>query len=251
MKLLLCLVLVCMSVMLPASPEEEQLEMQEDTAQVQVRVPPQAVVDKYYNNEKWRYGTDKSQVKEEPNLFDRIWNAFWQSIRDAFITPEGRKTVTTAGRVWQILLFLTLITLVVLAVLKLSNTGISGIFSGKRKTREKADVTIEDENIHAIDYIRMIEEARRNKDYRLGVRLWFLRTLKALSDHDWLSWRSDKTNADYYQELAGTKLQAGFDKVSLLYDYVWYGEFPVDANSYEAAEERFRNYYDQIDRKQL
>jgi hypothetical protein len=95
----------------------------------------------------------------------------------------------------------------------------------------------------------MITEAMTNKDYRLAIRLWFLRTLKTLSDKELLSWSIEKTNRDYYYELGGTELQQEFGDVSLVYDYIWYGEFPVDEQSFKEAEQKFRHFSGKITSK--
>ena len=91
---------------------------------------------------------------------------------------------------------------------------------------------MEDVDIHNIDYEQQIREAISNKDFRLAVRLWFLRTLKSFSDKELVQWKIDKTNSDYYYELSGSKYQKDFGDVSKSYDYIWYGEFPVDEISY-------------------
>ncbi|HET6991838.1 MAG TPA: hypothetical protein VFJ43_10960, partial [Bacteroidia bacterium] len=147
---------------------------------------------------------------------------------------------------WSILWILILVTIVVLVILKVTNSGVSTIFSGKARKNEDVNATLKDVDIHSINYEQQILAAISNKDFRLAVRLWFLRTLKSFSDKELVRWQIDKTNSDYYYELSGTSYQKEFGDVSKVYDYIWYGEFPVDESSYRTAEEKFSVLYKKV-----
>ncbi|HEU4717075.1 MAG TPA: hypothetical protein VFU15_04550, partial [Bacteroidia bacterium] len=129
------------------------------------------------------------------------------------------------------------------------DTGLSTVFSGKKKTAEKIDATLEDIDIHAIDYEQEISRAVSVKDFRLAVRLWFLRTLKKMTDQELVRYSIDKTNSDYYYELSGTPYQENFSNVSRVYDFVWYGEFEIDENKYRDAETKFEQVNRQLSAK--
>jgi hypothetical protein len=201
--------------------------------------------EEYNEDETWKYDRDKKETKSEPTVFDRMWNGFWDKVKDSFQGGNHESSFNP----WTILWILILVAIIVLVILKLTNTGVSTLFSGRSRTAETADATLEDVDIHAIDYERQISEALAKGDYRLGVRLWFLRTLKTFSDKELVHWKIDKTNSDYYYELSDTVYQKEFGEVSNVYDYIWYGEFPVDENSYTKAEDKFRTLYKKIEKK--
>lgn len=215
-----------------------------DSSNVQQNAPSQSKQEEYYKDDYWSYNRQRDKNrKEERNVFDRMWDSLINSIWGSFNDSDGKKR---GWNFWNILVLLIFIGIIVFAILKMTNTGVSSLFSGKRKKTETTDATLEDVDIHALDYEELIGSALRSKDYRLAVRLWFLRTLKQLSDKEKLTWKLDKTNSDYYYELSGTGLQEEFGQVSFVYDYIWYGEFPVDEKSYREAEEKFKHFTSSI-----
>ena len=209
-----------------------------DSSPIVLHQPSAKKQSDYQEDKFWKYGLDEKRQKLEPGFFDRLWANLINSI-----LHSGRE-----GGVnwWYILFILLLVGLIVLFVLRATNSGANTLFRGKISETENIDATAEDVNIHTINYEQQIADAIRRKDYRLGVRLWFLRTLKQLSDKELLNWKIDKTNSDYYYELSGSNFQEDFGKMSFVYDYAWYGEFPLDESSYHKAEEQFRNFYSKI-----
>ncbi len=224
----------CGVISVSAKPESKKQHLFKDSSYVQLKQPSQSAQDSYYSDDYWRYQRDKKNVKQEPDVFDRLWNSFWEKLLNSV---QSRKD--GSFNPWNILWIVLFVTLVVLVILRLTSSGVSSVFSGKRKDVEETDATLEDVDIHGINYEEQIRSAIARNDYRLAIRLWFLRTLKSFSDKELVNWKIDKTNSDYYYELSGTNYQQEFGDVSKLYDYIWYGEFPVDENSYRKAEEKF------------
>ena len=240
--LLLAAVFMTAGMFLHAGPEGPQ-KIKYDTASV---TPKEASPGKQkdYESDDWRYDRGKTAKKSEPTVFDRMWNSFWEKVVDSFTSDNADHK--RSFNPWTILWILILVTIVVLVILKVTDSGLSTIFSGKSKKNESIDAALEDVDIHGIDYEKQISQALASRDYRLAVRLWFLRTLKTFSDKELLHWKIDKTNSDYYYELSGTNYQQDFGEVSKVYDYIWYGEFPVDENSYSKAEDKFKNLNEKI-----
>lgn len=89
------------------------------------------------------------------------------------------------------------------------------------------------------DFEQLAEEATMQKDYRLAVRFHYLGLLQKLDRENLISWQMSKTNREYASELKNLELRKRFDKASLLYEYIWYGDFPVDWLRYESAKEVF------------
>jgi hypothetical protein len=225
----------CGAISIYANPENKK-HLAKDSSAIKSKEPSQSSQDNYYNDDYWKYEKDKPNVKQEPDVFDRLWDNFWSKVGESFFSKKDN-----SFNPWSILWILIFVTILVLVVLRLTNSGVSTIFSGKKKTDEtETDATLEDVDIHAINYEEQIRLAISREDFRLAVRLWFLRTLKTFSDKQLVHWKIDKTNSDYYYELSGTTYQEEFGDVSKVYDYIWYGEFPVDKMSYQKAEEKFR-----------
>jgi hypothetical protein len=69
-----------------------------------------------------------------------------------------------------------------------------------------------------------------------------LKTLHLLAGRQWLQLAADKTNFQYVREIKQFELQNGFSKLTLHYEYVWYGEFAIDATQYSRIENDFHEF---------
>jgi len=96
-----------------------------------------------------------------------------------------------------------------------------------------------DENIHEMDFDKLIEDALMKKDYRGGVRLVFLYSLKMLSDKNLIHWDQGKTNHDYLDELKQDELRGGFNDLNLYFEYAWYGNFTINAETFAHVQQIF------------
>lgn len=84
------------------------------------------------------------------------------------------------------------------------------------------------ENIHEINFDAAVEAAVYERNFRLAVRLLYLQTLKRLTDGGHIDYKPDKTNRQYVYELADSPIQAHFERLTHQFEFVWYGDFPVD-----------------------
>ena len=118
--------------------------------------------------------------------------------------------------------------------------GKDGNFIFGRKNK-KLDLNVEElhENIHEINFPESIAKFEHEGDYRSAVRYQFLFALKKLSDKKLINWNPEKTNKDYVVELKVHDLKKGFSELSYIFEYVWYGEFSIDEQSYQ----KFKNQY--------
>jgi len=108
--------------------------------------------------------------------------------------------------------------------------------SGKKITAQDAAA----ENIHEMDFDRLIEETKATGNYRLALRYYYLWVLKKLSRKEIINWHWDKTNSDYLYEIKDGNLRKDFEYLSYVYDHSWYGDFPVDEKSFTKAEKSFK-----------
>lgn len=101
------------------------------------------------------------------------------------------------------------------------------------------------EDIFAINYQKEIDKAAAQGNYRLAIRLLFLRLLKNMSEKNIIRYKQDKTNLDYLLELQPTAYYNNFFRVTRNYEYSWYGLFPVSEDAYQVI----RNDFDQFDKE--
>jgi len=103
-----------------------------------------------------------------------------------------------------------------------------------------------DENIFVINYQKEIDTAIAAGDYRLATRLLYLRLLKALSEKGIIKYTQDKTNFDYLAEASTKKWYPSFFTITRHYEYAWYGQFEVNADTFEVIRREFINFEKEI-----
>lgn len=108
-----------------------------------------------------------------------------------------------------------------------------------KKNQAAVAMSEEEHIIKNEDIQQLIQEALANDNYRLAVRYYYLYLLQIMTERELINWEIQKTNEDYLNELEQEHLQHPFRKITRLYDYIWYGEFPIDQEKYQKAENSF------------
>jgi hypothetical protein len=93
---------------------------------------------------------------------------------------------------------------------------------------------------------QLIRDAIEKGNYRYAIRLHYLRTLKDLSDRSLIAWKPEKTNLQYIQEMSRHPDAAAFEQLTDIFDWVWYGEFEVDAQNYTALLAPFDQFHHKL-----
>jgi hypothetical protein len=168
------------------------------------------------------------------NLMQRILRKFFNWLSDVF----GFDVDFIDYKTMEYIIYglLGVIVLYLLINFLLQNP-ISSVF----KTEDKviSGFTYVEENIAQIDFDKLIRKSIKENNYRLATRYMYLKTLKVLASKNTIEWHFEKTNTDYLNEIKDTKIKALFKHVSHIYDYVWYGEFPIDEASFNKNKDDF------------
>jgi hypothetical protein len=156
-------------------------------------------------------------------------------------SPAVNRSLT--GQQWfePLLWIISLAGFACFIILYLMNNNIS-IFRKKDISLTNEDETYNQEDIFSIKYIREIEKAAANQNYRLAIRLLFLRLLKDLSDRNIIQYKPDRTNFDYLIQLSSTKYYNDFFRLTRNYEYSWYGKFEVNREGYARIKADFEKF---------
>jgi len=119
------------------------------------------------------------------------------------------------------------------------------------KKGENPDVILSEEEkiITQQDIPLLIKEALQQQNYRLAVRYYYLLILKMLKDQQVIDYQFQKTNHEYLDEIEAADLRENFDQITRIYDFIWYGNFPVNNEDYLLAEKAFESMQEEL--KQL
>jgi hypothetical protein len=135
---------------------------------------------------------------------------------------------------------------VVFLVYILVNEGGSGLFSSNRNKALHHLEDITAENIENTDIHSLIKSAENDQDYRLAIRFYYLLVLKTLSLKNHIKFEDDKTNNEYLQDVSDKPFSDDFQYTSYLYNYIWYGEFPINLNKYNKAKNNIENLLNKV-----
>ncbi|WP_240572714.1 hypothetical protein [Aestuariibaculum lutulentum] len=117
--------------------------------------------------------------------------------------------------------------------------GGNGWFQSKQNRNIAHHQEITSENIEHTDISLLIKQAEDLGDYRLAIRYFYLLVLKNLSLKNHIKFEDDKTNSEYLNEMSNTPFSDNFAYTSYLYNYIWYGKFPVNEAQYNKAKGNF------------
>lgn len=190
-------------------------------------------IDHYKDQKEFQY--DELQVRQL-SIWDRFWMWFWNMISRLFATAASN----SLSRYFFIGLGVALVLYIILKAI-----GTENIFSKKSK-EAILPYDVITENIHEIDFDEQLQRLISEKKYRLAVRLLYLKALKKLSDAEIIQWQPDKTNYNYLAEINKPELRDDFSKLTLQFDYIWYGDFPVDEHKFEPINQSFNQFNNQI-----
>ncbi len=211
--------------------------LKKDTSHIDVRKFDQLQLNEYRSQKEFNY---QLQKPGQMSLWERFWMWLWEQYY--------RLMQNTGFRLgFKMFLWALAIGVVLYAVLKI--IGMEKVMWLIRGRRESGmDYEVEQENIYAINFNEAIEHAISRKNYRLAIRLLYLKLLRELADKDLIRWKINKTNIDYGRELSATPYGQGFEQVTRIYEYAWYGEFPVEENSFLQVRKVFQQYQQKITR---
>jgi len=205
-----------------------------DTAAVTIRHLSSSSLDKYKNDKDFQYKTETTQA---PSLWDRFWWWFWAKWAELMSTPAGRVSM-------NILLWVIGIGAVGFFIFKVVKMNRQSIFASDVKSQTQ--YSLEAEDIHAIPFEQAISEALAQGNYRLAIRLLYLRNLKTLSDKTIIAWQPNKTNAAYIREITNETLQQSFKELTRIFEYAWYGLNEIAKDDYELISEKFTQFQNQL-----
>lgn len=201
-----------------------------DSTEITVRHFDETKLQQLQNDPQLTYSADRASV----SLWQQLWWFFMEIIGELFDETAS----SDVGRLLIYILAVVLLVFIIIRVLKIESLKL--FFSKPDDTL--VDHTVIEENIHEMDFNKLMEEALRKNDYRVAIRLTFLLALKLLSDKHLVYWEPGKTNHDYMNELQSKEIKKGFTRLNYYFEYAWYGNFTVDDRLYKEVNKTFGDW---------
>lgn len=181
---------------------------------------------------------DYTTIKPKESLWQKLQRRFikiWESI---FGKPES--TVSGIEFFLKILAILIISTAIFFIIKYLMGKDGHFFFSRKNK-KVNIESAVLHENIHEINFPTSIATFENKKEFRSAIRYQFLFVLKKMSDQKLIQWNSEKTNTDYITEITDVNQKISYQKLSYIFENVWYGEQRIDDVHYEKLKADFTN----------
>lgn len=117
--------------------------------------------------------------------------------------------------------------------------------------RRSAPISLDEEevlneDIFEIKYDKEIQSAIASQNFRLAIRLMYLRTLKELSDRQIIHFAQEKTNSEYLRELNNTPYYKNFFQLTREFEYTWYGKLQLSPEAFSSVERDFNDFKQQL-----
>ncbi len=178
----------------------------------------------------------ENEIENQLTWWDKLWRYLWYLINKALKSADGGYAL---GYFWIV----TGIAAIVFTFLKLMDINILKFITKDSKPIEFNENL---ENIHEINFEKEINSAISVGNYRLAIRLLYLNSLKKLNDKQLIHWEPSKTNQTYINEIVDSNKKQGLQILTLRFEYAWYGDFPVNEQSFRQINKSFVDFNQQL-----
>jgi hypothetical protein len=206
-----------------------------DTRQVRAALPDSLLNDYLADDEFMDMFDESVSIDFLGTFFGWLWELFLKHIFSESMMPF-----------WKIIFYIIIIGIFAYFISRFFNISPRSLFYGPKKSlNQETDTAISDQDLKT-DTTDKLNLAIENKDYREALRLLFINTLQKLNMKKHIILGRGKTNLEYYRELKDPDLKDGFSQLVLIFDYVWYGEFPLSEERFSGFHNHFNQYQNRL-----
>lgn len=199
---------------------------------VEVRLLSENQLANYQNDPAFNYDNEK---KEAEDWITKIKN--W--INQQLALMRSSKTYSTILDIFYYGLAALALLLIIRGLIKADRRG---LLFGKVGANQ-IKITEADEDIIQLNFDELISAEINNKNYKLAIRYLFLKSLKMLADKELIRLKNNKTNFEYFLEINNRSIAEAFRDTTFRFEWIWYGDFPVDEALMKNSQSDFNNLF--------
>jgi hypothetical protein len=193
------------------------------------RTVPDSIINRLKTKKEFEYANDPAywirENKKEPSMS--------RSVNPWFTTNLARNLVY---------IFFILVILYAIFRIVVSNKLFLFYSSPHKKVLPSEYITgVPDE-----EFDKHISTAIDEANYQQATRYLYLKALRLLHTRGLIQFHPDATNNDYLLSMAAHKLSSHFNYLTRIYDYVWYGKFPLTSAQFKALNKSFQHFYNLV-----
>lgn len=216
--------------LLPYDSSQKAVNIREDSASIKVREFPEQDIQEFKNDPDFIYNRP---VGDSLGWWDRLLYEIQRWLSD--LTGD-----INLNWLYKLILYVICPLILLYVILRLLKIPVLSLFYDPGGSRPASGRGLED-NIHHVNFDAEIKKKIENQHYREAVRYMYLKVLKDLTDQQIIRWFPGKTNHEYFDEINDPDLREQFKELTYYYEYIWYGDFPVDKNTLKKAKELANN----------
>ena len=203
-----------------------------DNLDVEVRLFSEDKIDNYKYDPDFNYDLNQAEAED---WITKIKNWINQQLANIF---SSETYVTVMDYVYYGLMIIALM-LIIRGLIKADRRGlIFGKVNNKILTGTESV-----EELSSTDFDELIRSATETKNYKLAIRYLYLKSLHLLANQGLIELKDNKTNYQYLNEIKNNRIAKAFQDTTRLFEWAWYGEFPVDENILKSSQNEFKELY--------
>lgn len=181
---------------------------------------------------------DYGSVRQfDESLWSKLKRWFWSKLLDT-IGPD-------ASLFSKIVFYGLLVLGIIGMIMYFSRVDTAFIFKrGDYRRKLNAEILDEKIDVHNID--QLIEVAKEKSDFKLATRYLLIKTLIQLEQAELIQLRENITIAQYRKAFDVQALKAEFASLTEIFEYVWYGEYPLQYEQFVSIEKEFQDFFQSI-----
>ena len=227
--------------------QSDSLVLKSDESKIQLKKFDRKHINSYKKDNDFQYKEDV--VTHDPSFLDRFGNWVVNQLSKFVKWLLGDKYAASVLKNVGIVFPYLIAGLVLFLLFKFfMKVGINPLVS-QAKNKATVKYTEEEELIHNKDLQKLIQQAIEQHNLRLAIRYYYLLLLQQLQEVAIIQWEQQKTNDEYSAEIKHVELKKSFDKLTKLYDFVWYGNFEINDVEFEKAAYQFQQTQQLIQKK--
>ena len=203
-----------------------------DFLDIEVRLFSEDKIENYKNDPDFNYDVNQAEAED---WITKIKNWINQQLANIF---SSETYFTVMDYVYYGLMIIALI-LIIRGLIKADRRGlIFGKVNNKILTGTESE-----EIISSSDFDELIRSAIETKNYKLAIRYLYLKSLHLLANQGFIELKDNKTNYQYLNEIKNSRIAKAFQDTTRLFEWAWYGEFPVDEIILKSSQNEFKELY--------
>jgi hypothetical protein len=191
---------------------------------------------------KFRGDKDFSYTHKTPKVAEK------EKVKENIQLPLKKTPNIDLEPMWNTFVICIVVLCIFLIMWGMFGRQIAQIFR-KSSTPLSSDEGMMEQDIKLADFDTLISNAVKENEYRKAVRMLYLEALKVLTINQWILWKPNKTNQDYLNELQLSPFKKAFSDLTLQFEYIWYGDFPVNDEVFQQTRNTFQDFKSNVKSK--